>query len=100
MRVDGWVLAAIVGMAIATYATRAGGYLLFSLISPSPAVRKALGYLPGALFVSYVVPALAQGRLPEWCGAVATVLIMMGTRQMAAAVLGGTAVTWVVWSWA
>lgn len=99
MTLDPWVLLAIVGMSLATYATRAGGYFLFRAMRPSQSVRAMLGYIPGTLFMAYVAPALAQGRWPEWIGAVATVAIMIGTRQMSAAILGGTAVAWLVWAW-
>lgn len=96
MRTD--VLLAIVAMAVATYVTRAGGYVLFRAIRPNATVRAALGYIPGALFVAYVAPALAQGGWPEWCGAVVTVATMLATRQMSAAILAGTAGAWLVWA--
>lgn len=99
MTLDPWVLLAIVAMSVATYATRAGGYLLFRAVRPSPAVRAMLGYVPGTLFIAYVAPALAQGRAPEWLGAVATVAIMLTTRHMAVAIFGGTAAAWLVWAW-
>ena len=54
-------LAAIAGMALVTFGCRYGGYWLFRQIRPSPSLRIALGYIPGALFVSYVAPALAVG---------------------------------------
>lgn len=100
MRLDPFVLLAILAMSVATYATRAGGYLLFRTFRPGEGVRALLGYIPGTLFIAYVTPALADGRLPEWLGAVAAVGIMLLTRQMSAAILGGTAVAWLVWSWA
>lgn len=97
MRLD--VLAAILAMSAATYATRAGGYLLFRAFRPGAGLRTLLGYIPGTLFMAYVTPALAEGRPPQWLGAVAAVGIMLLTRQMSAAILGGTAVAWLVWSW-
>lgn len=100
MSLDPWVLLAIGCMALVTYATRAGGYLLFRAIRPPSVVRDMLGYIPGALFVSYVVPALFAGGLQQWVGAVATVSIMVGTRQMSLAILGGTAAAWLVWAFA
>ena len=96
MRSD--VLLAILGMAAATYLTRAGGYVLFRAMRPNATVRAALGYIPGALFVAYVAPALAGGGLPEWGGAVATVAVMLATRQMSAAILAGTAAAWLIWA--
>ena len=98
MTLDPWVLAAIAAMALATYATRAGGYLLFRAFRPPPAVRAMLGYVPGTLFVSYVVPALAAGGAQQWAGALATAAVMLATRNLALAILGGTAAAGVVWA--
>lgn len=96
--IGGATVLAIGGMAGATFACRAGGYLLFRQIRPSPALRTALGYIPGALFVSYVAPALAAGGRMEWLGAAATVGLMVATRNLSVAILGGTGVAWVWWS--
>ena len=94
---DGWTLAAIGAMAAVTYLDRAGGYVLFRALRPPPFVRAALGYVPGALFVSYVVPALADGGPQRWVGAAVTLLVMLRTRNSSLAVLGGTAAAWGVW---
>ncbi len=99
MTLDPWVLAAIVAMSLATYATRAGGYVLFRLFKPTATVRAVLSYIPGTLFVAYVAPALAGGGTQQWVGAVVAVAIMLATRQMAAAILGGTAAAWLAWAW-
>jgi uncharacterized membrane protein len=98
MTVDPGVLLAIMGMALATYATRAGGYFLFRAIKPPAVVRELLTYIPGALFVSYVVPALAVGGVQQWVGAVVTVGLMVMTKQLAIAILGGTASAFAVWA--
>ncbi|MBV8914155.1 MAG: AzlD domain-containing protein [Acetobacteraceae bacterium] len=100
MTLDPLVLAAILAMSVATYATRAGGYVLFRAIRPNESVRRVLSYIPGALFTAYVAPALADGGWPQWIGAAAALLLMRITRQIAVAILGGTAVAWVVWAWA
>jgi len=100
MTLDPWVLLAILGMSMATYATRAGGYVVFRFVKPPPVVRDMLSYIPGTLFVSYVVPALAVGGPQQWVGAAATAAFMIATRQLSVAILGGTAVAWMVWSFA
>jgi len=95
---DPLVLAAIAAMAAATFLTRAGGYLLFRAFSP-PLVRGMLAYVPGTLFVSYVAPALANGGVQQqWAGAAATLAVMLATRNLALAILGGTAAAGVVWA--
>ncbi len=91
-------LAAIVGMTVATYACRAGGYWLFRQVRPSPLLRAVLAYIPGTLFVSYVAPALAGGGLPQWVGAAATLGAMLATGNFAVAIFGGTAAAWLVWA--
>ncbi len=98
MTLDPWVLAAIAAMAFATFVTRAGGYLLFRTFSPPPLMRAMLGYIPGTLFVSYVAPALATGGLQQWVGALVTAAVMLATRNLALAILGGTAAAGVVWA--
>lgn len=98
MTLDPWVLLAIVAMTVATYANRAGGYLLFRAVNPPAGVRAMLGYVPGALFVSYVAPALAGGGVQQWAGAAATVAVMLATRNVSLAILGGTAAAWAAWA--
>ena len=95
---DPWTLAAIGGMALATYACRGGGYWLFRQVRPSAGVRAALSYVPGALFVSYVAPALAAGGPQQWLGAAATAAAMLAGGNLSLAILGGTAVAWAAWS--
>lgn len=90
-------LAAIVAMMLATYACRAGGYLIFTRIRPTPFLRAMLSYIPGAIFMSYVAPELARGGLPPWIGAAVTVAAMSITRNLVAGIFLGTAATWAVW---
>ena len=93
-------LLAIVGMAAATFACRYGGYWVFGFIRPSPSLRIALGYVPGALFVSYVVPALVAGGPMQWVAGLVTVALMMAARDLSLAVMGGRAAAWAWWVWA
>src|SRR3546814_6668024 len=67
-------LAASLGMALATYGVRAGGYFLIRRITPTPFMEAWLRHVPGAMFVALVVPALSQGGLPYLAGAAAVVL--------------------------
>ena len=92
-------LLAIAGMALATFACRYGGYWLFGQIRPSRSLRIALGYVPGALFVSYVAPALVSGGPMQQVAGAATLALMLVSGNLTVAVLGGTAVAWAWWSW-
>ncbi|HWK46048.1 MAG TPA: AzlD domain-containing protein [Stellaceae bacterium] len=95
--IDAPTLAVIIGMALATYACRAGGYWLFRQIRPTPFMRTLLGYVPGTLFAAYVVPALVRGGLQQWVGAAAAVAAMLAMRSLSAAIFAGTAAAWAVW---
>lgn len=88
---------AIAGMAVATYLCRAGGYALFRRAPPTPLTRAVLGYLPGAMFVAYVVPLLARGGPQQWAGAAATLAAMAATRSIGWAIAAGVAAAWAVW---
>ncbi len=98
MRLDPWTLVAIAGMALVSYACRGGGYWLFRRIRPSPVLRDMLGTIPGALFVSYVVPKLVDGGAWQWVGAAVTLGLTWRFGNLAVAVIGGTAAGWAVWA--
>lgn len=98
MTADTSTLLAILGMTLATYLTRAGGYWLFRVVHPPRAMEAAFRYIPGALFVSYITPALLDGGPVQWVGAAATVALMVGTGRMPVAILGGVGAAWLVWS--
>lgn len=98
MRVDPWTLLAIVSMALATYATRAGGYWLFSRFDPPQALRTMLSYVPGTLFVSFVTPSIINGGWKEWVGAAATLAVATRTRSPALPIVFGTGAAWIVYA--
>jgi uncharacterized membrane protein len=89
-------LLAIAAMATVTLACRCGGYFVFSRIRPTPFIRNALVHLPGCIFVAYVVPHLLAGSLANWAGAIATILTMILSRNLGAAIAAGIAATWAV----
>ena len=83
------VYLAIAAMALVTWACRCGGYLLFSRITPSPALRRALAYLPGCIFIAYVMPALMSGPPQNWGGAAVTMLTMATSRNVGLSIAAG-----------
>jgi uncharacterized membrane protein len=97
MRLDPWVGLTIITMAIAAYGCRGGGYWLFSKIKPSPALRTILSYVPGSLFVSYVIPGVLNGGPKEWIGGAVAIVTVLLTRSMIWPVFTGTAAAWIVW---
>ena len=87
---EGPMLLAILGMALVTYLTRAGGVLLMGIVPVTDRIAAFLRHLSSSVLVALVVPALLERRDPAACVAVGvTVLVMVLTRQLVAAMLGG-----------
>lgn len=89
MRVDPQALLAIVGMAVVTYATRAGGLLLLSRMDLPKRAERGLRYVPGAILVSIVVPTLLDGGVAEALAVIATVLVAARTGNLLLAMVAG-----------
>lgn len=92
--IDPWTLAAIAAMAVATFACRAGGYLVFRSMPPSPLVRDVLACIPGTLFVAYVAPALAHGGPPWVVASAVTAAVMVRSGSIIAALVAGIGTAW------
>ena len=92
---DASTLWAIAAMAIVTLLCRCGGYFLFSRMTPSPWLRKALAHLPGCIFAAYVLPALLVGPARNWAGAAATLVVMACFRNLGLSIAAGVAAAWV-----
>lgn len=88
------VLLAILGMALATYLCRAGGYALFRALRPPRFVEVALQHLPGPIFVAYVAPALAAQGAKGFAAAAVVVAAQAMTRNLAAAIAAGVGAMW------
>lgn len=88
------VLLAILGMALATYALRAGGYALLRATRPGRFVQSMLDHMPGCIFVAFFIPAMAGGGPAYWLAGAATVAAMALTRSYIAAIAVGVAMLW------
>jgi uncharacterized membrane protein len=88
------VLLAIIGMALATYACRAGGYAILRSVRPPPFVEAMLRHLPGALFMAYVAPPLVHGGPSAWAGALTVIGVQLATRNMGLSIPAGVAAAW------
>ncbi|WP_240654879.1 AzlD family protein [Rhodovarius crocodyli] len=92
LRLD--VLLAILGMAAATYACRAGGYVVLRGRRPPRFVQAMLQHLPGCIFVAFILPGVvAQGPL-HLAGAAAAVLCMALTRMLTLSIIVGVGTLW------
>ncbi|HEX2739175.1 MAG TPA: AzlD domain-containing protein [Rubrobacter sp.] len=82
-------LLAIVLMALATYATRAGGLWVASRFELSERAGAWLDQIPGAILISLVAPAVLTGGLAEALAAVAVVIVALRTGSLPAAMVTG-----------
>jgi len=87
--VDPGTLIAIVLMALATYATRAGGLWLASRFDLSERAGAWLDQIPGAILVSLVAPTVLTGGPAEALAALAVVLVAVKTGSLPAAMVTG-----------
>ncbi|WP_028574438.1 AzlD family protein [Desulfonatronovibrio hydrogenovorans] len=87
---SGWIaIAAIIGMAMTTYFTRAGGLFVVSRINPSPRVRCFLSHVPASILVAIIVPTLVDKGPPEIISAALTALVAILTRNLIASLITG-----------
>jgi uncharacterized membrane protein len=86
---DAAVLTAIVGMGLATYATRAGGFWLMSHVTLSRRLERFLQQSAGGVLIAIVVAAAMKGDVGMWAGLAAIIGVMLAlNRQMLALVIG------------
>ncbi len=90
------VLAAILGMVVATFLCRAGGYAILRVTRPPPFIQAMLQHLPGAIFVAFLAPALAQGGWPSCLAGGTALLVQARFRRMALSILTGVGVLWAI----
>jgi uncharacterized membrane protein len=86
------VPAAILMMAVSTYAMRAGGFWLMARVRVTPRLRRMIEALPGSVVAAAVLPFIArEGPIAAVAIAVAGA-VMLVTRKDLLAVLAGMAV--------
>ncbi len=88
---EGAALLAIAGMALVTYATRAGGVLLMGLVPITPRVEAFLRHLSSSVLVALVAPAALRGEAAALVAVGAAALVMAATRHLIAAMSAGVA---------
>ncbi len=62
-------------LGFASYACRAGGFLLMRYVTLSPALSRVLRAIPMALMGALLGPVAFHGGLPEWAGLATAVLL-------------------------
>ena len=91
MQSETLTLITIMGMALVTYATRAGGFWLMGLVTPSPRIEAWLRQIPGAVLVAIIAPSVLASSLAETLAALATILVAIRTKNVLIAMLVGVA---------
>lgn len=90
------VLAAILGMALATYLCRAGGYALLRATRPPPFVEAMLRHMPGCIFVAFLTPTLAGAGPTGWVAAATVLATQAAFRRLAVSIAVGVATLWLL----
>lgn len=89
--IDPAALLAILGMAVATYITRAGGFWLMSHVSITPRLERFLRHLAGGVLIAIVVAAAMKGDGPLWLALGVVFVVMLTTRKAMLAMAAGVA---------
>jgi uncharacterized membrane protein len=90
MTIESWgVPAAILAMAVATYAMRAGGFLLMANVPLTPRLRRMLNALPGSVVVAAVLPIIVREGPVAVLAIGAAGLVMLVRRNDLLAVVTG-----------
>ncbi|MDB5078354.1 MAG: AzlD protein [Chloroflexi bacterium] len=94
MTVNFEVLLIILGMALVTYATRWAGPWLMSRVKLSRRVEIWLGYLPGTILISLVVPDLLKSGLAGIVAGFASLVVARLSGNLFLALLVGIITVW------
>jgi uncharacterized membrane protein len=63
--IDFWTLSTIVLMALVTYLTRIGGYLVLGSRELSPRTMTMLDTAPGCVLIAVIAPVFVSGRVAD-----------------------------------
>lgn len=96
MHNDTLALITILGMALVTYATRAGGFWLMGLVTPSPRIEAWLRQIPGAVLVAIIAPTVLASSLAETLAALASALVALRTKNVLVAMVVGVGAVWML----
>jgi uncharacterized membrane protein len=91
MELDPVTLLAIAGMALATYATRAGGFALMRFMQVKGRMKAALDAMPAAILMAVIAPTVMATGVPETLAAAITACSAMLRLPLIAVVIVGVA---------
>ncbi len=90
---------AILGMALATIAVKAGGLLLADRLPRDGFAAAWLKHIPGAVLAALVAPAVVSGSVAEVIAALATGLVFVLSRNLFAAMASGVLTVYLMRLW-
>ncbi len=93
------VLIAIIAMAIATYLCRVSGYFMMNVIPLTPALRRALAALPGAIVAATVLPIVERSGLAAGLALAAALGAMLIRRNEILALAAGLGTAAIARAW-
>jgi uncharacterized membrane protein len=96
---DAEALLVIAAMAVLTYGTRAGGFLVMSMVPLSPRLEAFLRHLSGSVLIAIIVPAAVTSGLAAILAIVAAVLVMRRTRNALLAMAVGIGLAALLRAW-
>lgn len=85
-------LVALVAMAAASFACRAGGFVLMRFVAVTPRLEAGLRAIPLGVMLGIAAPVAATGRVPELLGLGVVVLAVRLTGSELVATVGGVTV--------
>ncbi|HEY8685562.1 MAG TPA: AzlD domain-containing protein [Chloroflexota bacterium] len=86
----------IVGMAIVTYSTRAGGMWLMRLTSPSARVERWLQHIPGSVLAAIIAPAVIAHGVSGVVAVLVTGAVSLRTGNLLLAMASGVITVYLV----
>lgn len=84
-------LLTIVGMALVTYSTRAGGMWLMRFTSPSARTERVLQHIPGSVLAAIIAPAAVAHGAEGILAVGVTALVSLRSRNLLLAMVAGVA---------
>lgn len=90
------VLLAILGMALVTFAVRAGGYAVLRAWKPPRFAEAMLNHMPGCIFVAFILPSVALQGAWHIAAAAVAVLCMRLTRMLTVSIIASVAALWLL----
>lgn len=87
---------AILGMALVTYLTRAGGLWLAGHVPPTRRMETFLRHVPGAVLVAIVAPAALSSGPAGALAVIATVIVAARVGNLLLAMATGVVVVWLL----